>query len=203
MPDVAIGALIGLGGSIIVAVVSYGMARLQVNARHAEFIENLKHQREESKATRLIESRKGYLIPLREIISRWMTTAHNGISAVGRVQAIEREKPVRVLERNQEIEYLNKVLEEGFEISSELEILRGQSSDLILDGLISEVQKSQKEQGIRMLSLTRLFNESKDVSMNVLEKAAKENEDILKQLRAKLIETNKRIEQLLVGEQAT
>ena len=183
----------------MVALVSYFIARVQTNARKEELSSQLYHQEQEAKLDRVIEARRDYLTPLRKAVSEWMKVANDSVSAIARVKAAE-TRGLSVADQAAEIKHLTEVLDNSQEITSELEILRGQGSDLMLESLITEAQSGQSDASMAMLKLGKLFNDPQNVSTDDLEAAVSQHNGIIQELRKKLLEINKRIEQLLTGE---
>ena len=201
MSDIVWVALFGVAGTVLVAIVSgyitYRVTKSQSNTRSDELRLQLAYQEQEAQRDRLVEARKGYLIPIREVMSEWMQGSNAVVMAIARVQAAKvGDNSKRYKE---EVENFNLTSERIQQSSSKLETLRGQISDRTLQEEIGTAQKAQEALSPAILKLTRLFNDA-TASTKLIETALVEFNSIRDQLRAKLIDVNKRVEELMTGE---
>ncbi len=193
LPDIVLGALIGAiataAGSIIIGFINYKNAKLQ-----------LSHQGREAKRNRLIEARKDLLLRLRHTLSEWVDVSNMQVNMVERLknafEKYEESSPARQLE----IIEFNKVSEQGKQISSQFEILRGQVSDNTLSNLIEAVRETQYEVDTARMPLIRFFNNPSGADISSLESAFREDESLRKKVWKQVLQVNKRIEELLSGE---
>jgi hypothetical protein len=192
LSDLALGALIGVGGTIIGALIagmtSYIITRMQINARRYDL-------RFES----LITDRKIVLIPLREAVSKSLELSNNALTMTVRLgEANKRGADAKEL--REEIQLWEEVSEKSSQASSNLEILRGQISDSKLDQFIQEAISAQREESTELAMITHRAQQPENWTKEAFDKIVNDREEILKRLRSKLFTVNKRIEELLSGE---
>jgi isopropylmalate/homocitrate/citramalate synthase len=193
LSDIVLGALIGVGGvalgAIITGFINYKNARLQ-----------LSHQEKEAQRNRLVEARKELLPDLRRTISKLVDCSNHQLAMIIRLDKALKEYKEDSLERKLEIKEFVEVSERLKELSSEFNILREQVSDSKLDDLIEAVKSKQNEVDIQRMPLIRFFNNPGGADINTLESAFKKDESLLKEVRKQVLQVNKRIEELLSGE---
>jgi len=127
MSDIAVGALIGLGGTllgaIITGIISYVIAKQQINARRYEIKEQLAYQSEEARINRLIDARKEPLRQLRQTISDYTECSHQVTNATVRFKkAIDAGDSGT--EKQATKEWFDE-LDKAKQLTSRIEILRG------------------------------------------------------------------------------
>lgn len=83
MSEIAQGALIGIIGTIIGAlvtgIISYKIAKQQINASRESLSQQLKHKEQGALIDNLIEAREKVLIPLREAMSQSLGLAEDAL----------------------------------------------------------------------------------------------------------------------------
>ncbi len=204
MSDIVLGALIGVGaavlGSIITGIISYKNSKLQINARHEELNQQLSHQEREARRNRLIEARKELLLDLRRTISEWVEYSNQQVNMTVRLKnAVERYDNASP-ERQLEIMEFTRVSERMKQLTSQLEILRAQVSDSILGNLIEAVRVKQFEVEWERMPLLRFFNNPEGADADTLESAFQKDELLREEIQNRVLQVNKRIEELLSGE---
>jgi len=203
LPDIALGALIGLGGTIlgalIAGVTSYIITRIQIQARRDEINLQLSYQEKESYRNRIIESRKDVLLRLRNATSEWVECSHQQTNMNVRLKKAFKNKG-ESLEKELEIKKYIEVSERGEQILSQLQVLRGQLSDSTLDDLIEALSEKQIAIQTARIPLLEFFNNPKGADINTILSATQREESLRNELRKELLKVNKRIEELLSGE---
>ncbi len=202
MSDIVFGALIGVGaaalGSIITGIINYKNSTLQISARRDELNQQLSHQEREAKISRLIEARKEHLFRLRNILSKWVECSNQQVNMDVRLdKAIKSGDSFR---QQLNISEYNETSELGKELTSQLNILRRELSDNIVDDLIKAIFEKQSEIDIARMPIVRFFNNPEGADSSTIESVMREEELLFEAQRKKLIEINKRIEELLNGE---
>lgn len=204
MPDIALGALIGVIGTalgaLIVGIINYKISKSQINARRDKLNQQLSHQERESRRNRLIESRKDLLLRLRNTLSEWVDASHKQVNMTVRLKNALEKYDESSHARQLEIIEFNEASERIKQLSSQFEILRGQVSDNTLDNLIEAVRETQYAVDTARLPLIRFFNNPKGADINALESAFTENESLRKRVWKETLQVNKRIEDLLSGD---
>jgi hypothetical protein len=203
----ASGALIGSG---IAGLISYFISRLQTDARNNELERQLKHQEGESRRSRLIETRSRYLIPLREIVSKWVIELHHFINEVEKLGVeIGNQKQYSYSSREdgklRGQALLNEIRSKMEALRGELEIALGQVTDKKLSDVINELLF--KEISVRLDSWPILSHEmnlwmKRGTSIASINKALDNIRVASWQLQDHLQQVNKRIEELLIGDEA-
>jgi len=191
MSDIVVGALIGIGGVVVGGCISYVTTRLQ-----------LKQQEREARRERLISDRERYLTRLRECTSKWIKNSNMVVAmSVSVTQA--RESGMEPSGLQQEWNDFDMVLDKSRELTEEFDVLLGEVGDSNLYDLIQAVKKETREADARTMPLLRVFQNSKSVHIDDLEAKSAESNSIIQGVHRKLIPMNKRIEELLSGDQAT
>ena len=193
MSDILLGALIGVGGvalgAIITGFINYKNAKLR-----------LAYQEKEAQRNRLVESRKGLLLDLRHTISELVDCSNHQLAMIIRLDKALNTYKEGSLERKLEIREFGEISERMKKLSSEFNILREQVSDSKLVDLIEAVKSKQNEVDVQRMPLLRFFNNPGAADINTLESAFKKDESLLKEVRKQVLQVNKRIEELLSGE---
>lgn len=191
MSDIVQGALIGIGGAIvgavITAVIAYINNKSQVNLRVYEL-----------RTDRLIKARERVLIPLREAIAQSLEFANNALILMIRMQGAYRrqEEPKRIWD---EIHRWEEASGKSDEVSLKLEILRSQVGDMHLYHMIDEVMNSAEEETPKIIQAVMRVQDIKNVNLEVLRATREDLAEARKRIFDKLLPVNKRIEELLSG----
>jgi hypothetical protein len=198
LPDIVLGALIGVISAVVGWVISYRTSRMQINARRDELNQQLSYQEKEVQKKSLIESRKDYLLKLRSNISEWIENSHRQTNMIVRLEkAIKSGDSTK---EQSEIRAFNEVTKRGAQISSQFDVLRGQVSDNTLDKLIEAVRETQYKVNTARMPLINFFNDPKGADIKTLESAMQKDELLRKEVSKHALQVNKRIEELLSGE---
>lgn len=202
MPEIVQGALIGIGGAIVGAIIaaisSYRIARSQIDARRYEIEQQFKYKEKEARINRLIEAQREHLNKLRKTISEYMENSIQATNMIARFdKAFKEGGETRIQENTRE---LFQTMEQGKNLMSQLNALRNQLSDNVLDDMINTVLEKQFELGVARMPLVEFFNDPKGADSKTIESARKKEETLIGRQRQELIKINKRIEELLSGE---
>lgn len=214
MSDVLLGAIISgislLLGYAIGAYISYKTAKNQSETRLAELQQQLEHQKTEARRNRLVEIRKNYLIPLIETVSKWvteLTRLTEQVDSLGRALKSSEEQPfLHPKPDDSQKQIIDKTKARMNTLKEELEVLRGQVSDnklgeAIDDVLFKELDVSIDSWPILHYNWEKWMIEKKDIQ--AIDNALNAISTTSVELRGYLQKVNKRIEELLVGEEAT
>jgi len=211
--DILLGAIISglslLFGYAIASYISYKTAKAQRETRLKELQQQLEHQKTEARRGRLVETRKTYLLPLRETVSKWVTELTRMIDQVdslGRALRRTQEYPSSYLTDNSQKQVIDKIKDRMNTLKEDLEVLRGQVSDNKLSDAIDEVLFKELDVSIDsspILDSTWYGWRSGKKDVKVVDDALNAIRIISVELRDHLQEVNKRIEELLIGEEAT
>lgn len=214
MSEISWAAIIGASGALIgsgiTGCISYFIARLQSGARNVELEQQLKHQEREARRSRLIETRSRYLIPLREIVSKWVIELNHFINEVEKLGVeIGNQKQYSYSSREdgklRGQALLNEIGSKMEALRGELEIALGQVTDKKLSDVINELLF--KEISVRLDSWPILSHEmnlwmKRGTSIASINKALDDIRVASWQLQDHLQQVNKRIEELLIGDEA-
>jgi len=195
----------GIGGYFI-----YIATRSQTRARNVELEQQLKHQEREARRSRLIETRRRYLIPLREVVSKWVIELHHFINEVEKLGVeIGNQKQYSYSSREggklRGQALLNEIRSKMEALRGELEIALGQVTDKKLSNVINELLF--KEISVRLDSWPILSYEmnlwmKRGTSIASINKALDDIKVASRKLQDHLQQVNKRIEELLIGDEA-
>ncbi|MCJ7514502.1 MAG: hypothetical protein MUO89_00815 [Dehalococcoidia bacterium] len=218
MSDVMLIAILGIAGTLLGAIagaaitgfISYRNTNLQINARKAELKEQLEHQRSEARRRWLVEDRKQYLVPLRETVNKWvveLTRMIDQINNVGRV--IKRPKVYPLLYKEDSVEPQRQTLEaiQGRmkDLKETLEGLYGlydEELSLYINTVLSmELDVSINSYPILNYQMQTWFTKSGKSATELLDDALQKNRKASLDLRKQLQQVNKRIEELLIGDE--
>lgn len=133
------GALIGFGaailGSIIPAIISYKISKLQINARRDDLSLQQNYNEQQARIDRLIKLREGILIPLKEVMSKWIQASILELQMIVRLKTAHERK-----DNPADIAREDKLWVESSDIAQqvaiELAVLQGKLSDSTLDKMI-------------------------------------------------------------------
>ena len=196
MSDIVQGALIGLGGAIVGAIITAAIAYIntksQINLRIYELRTN-----------NLIKAREQVLIPLREIISQSLQFANSALIMMIRARGAykRQEDPEEIRE---EIQGWEEASRKSSEAKAKFEILRSQITDTRLYQMIEEVENvDEKERPKIMEAVILVQSNIKNLNMEIFNKTDKDIAEARRRIFDKLLPVNKRIEELLSGEQSS
>jgi len=190
--DIVQGALIGIGGAIvgavITAVIAYVNNKSQVSLRIYEL-----------RTERLVQTRERVLIPLREAIAQSLEFANQALILMIRMQGAykRQEQPEQIWK---EIHRWEEASEKSSEVSAKLEILKNQVSDIRLYHMVEEVENSAEEENPKIMAAVIRVQDTKNLNIEIVRATCKDLAEARKRIFDKLLPVNKRIEELLSGE---
>jgi len=195
MSDILQGALIGIAGTIvgaiITAIIAYINTKSQLNLRIYEL-----------QTDRLIKTREKVLIPLREAINHSLELSNSYI--ILGVQMMAANKKVDKTELREAIKRWEEASIKSKEAKSNLEILIGQLSDSQLLRMIEEVKVVQEKENEKTIEVTvlahHLAHQRENWNIEDIKRLNRELGEVHKMTLNKLLPVNKRIEELLSGE---
>jgi len=189
LPDIVLGALIGVISAVVGYIMSYRNIKLQ-----------LSYQERETQRNRLIEVRKELLLDLRRTISEWVEYSNQQVNMDVRLKKAIEKYDNTSLEWQSEIKEYTKVSEQMKQLTQRLGILRAQVSDKTLDNLIGNVRETQYNVDVVRSPIVEFFNNPSGANANTIESVMQQEESLLKKVREQVLHLNKRIEELLSGE---
>jgi len=191
MSEIAQGALIMLGGTVlgalITAIIAYINTKSQLNLRIYEL-----------RTDRLIKARERVLIPLREAINLSLELSNNYLILM--VQMVEANKKEDKTELREAIKRWEEASDKSKEAKSNLEILIGQLSDSQLLQMIEEVKTAQEKESEKVIEVTVLAHQPESMNIETFKRLNRELREFHNITLSKLLPLNKRIEELLSGE---
>lgn len=191
MPDIVQGALIGIAGAIvgavITAIIAYINTKSQLNLRIYEL-----------RTDRLIKTRERVLIPLREVINQSLGFSNRYLILM--VQMGEANKKADKTELREAIKRWEEASSKSEEARFNLEILIGQLSDSKLIQLIEEVKTAQENENTKVIEVTVLAHQPESMNIETMKRLNRESREFHNITLSKLLPLNKRIEELLSGE---
>ena len=188
MPDIVIGAGIGIGGVIIGGILTSFNSWIQ-----------MKHQEREAGKERRIKAREGYLIPLRQALSKYMNMSVRGAAAYGVLKELE-EKGVKPEDRLESFKTMMDSMEDTSESIKEIELLSSQTADTILRELILDIKNQQIEMEPIVKQYSKWFAHITEIPPSDWNDLLRKYNSMVSSQLNRLIPINKRIEELLCGE---
>ncbi|MDH5696079.1 MAG: hypothetical protein OEZ00_05680 [Dehalococcoidia bacterium] len=192
MSDIVQGALIGIGGAIVGAIITAAIAYIntksQINLRIYEL-----------RTDSLIKAREKVLIPLREAMTQSLELANKALIMMIRMDGAykRKEDPKEIRE---EIQRWEEASRKSSEASAKFEILRNQVSDAQLYQMIEDVKNEEEEQNPKIIEAVMRVQDTKNLNMETLRATLKDLAEARRRIFDKLLPVNKRIEELLSGE---
>ncbi|MBA7605765.1 hypothetical protein ES703_12900 [subsurface metagenome] len=203
MSDIVLGALIALGSAILVTIITgiinYKNSTLQINAHHDELRQQHTYDEQQARIDRLIKLREGVLLPLREVVSRWIEASNKSHLMAVRLKTAH-ERKYSPEEIASEDKLWRESGDKAEQITSELAVLQGKLSDSTLIQMIETAIEAYWETSQEAIKLQFILSNPKDSNTNSLLSVIKEYRSILNKLRGYLLTVNKRIDDLLIGE---
>lgn len=191
MSEVVQGALIGISGAIIGAIITTVITYIN-NKSQLEF------QLFELKTARKIKAREEVLIPLRKAINTW--SEYSNKEMIVMVQMGEASKKTNKAELKKAIELWLDISKKRDEARFNMKVLVGQLSDKSLIDLIREVEVTQTEANEKTIELTVMAYQPESMNFEVMKRLSDESFKCYDNILIKLVPANKRIEELLCGE---
>ncbi len=192
MSDIVQGALIGISGAIVGAVITgiiaYINTKSQLNLRIYEL-----------RTDRLIEARERVLVPLREVMAQYLELANNALIMMERMEGTyERGEDPKYI--REEIKHWEEASDRSSEASAKLEIIKSQLSDARLYQMIEEVKNTEEQERPNIIKAAMRAQDTKNMSLEIMNEINKDIAEARKRIFAKSFPVNKRIEELLSGE---
>ena len=193
MSDIMQGALIGIAGAIVGAVITAGIAYINTKSQ-------LNLRIYELRTDRLIKAREQVLIPLRAIMSQSLGLAEYALKQM--VIMTEAHKGgVDAKEMQEAKKRWEEASKESREASAEFENLRRLVSDSRLYQMIEEVKEAEEKEKIKIIEIMmNAHNPQYYQNTEALSALTSELKEARKRIFDKLLVMNKRIEELLSGE---
>jgi len=187
------------------------VTKLQLDSRREEFTQEIRHQQEEARRDRVVEARKGYLVPLRDKLIAWLDATVDISGALAQLQiAVETQGGTGEYQRL--AQGLAVQVESGQMRGSELARYLAQVSDATLVTLLMEASSAEAERFPQVLERVRSAHrlgaasasgnadlESLDAE---LQKWTATITSIVTEREKRLLAVSKRIEQLLAGDES-
>jgi hypothetical protein len=191
LSEIVQGALIGISGAIvgavITAIIAYINTKSQLNLRIYEL-----------KTDRLIKTREGVLIPLRKALNMW--SEYSTKEMILMVQMGEASKKDDKTELKIAIKRWEEAANKRDEARFDLKMLVGQLSDSQLLQMIKEVETAQTNENSKVIEITFLAHKPESMNFETMKKLNEEAQKFHNITLNKLLPVNKRIEELLSGE---
>ena len=191
MSNIIVGAVIGIIGVIIGGILTSINNWIQI-----------RHQGKEAGKERHIRAREGYLIPLRQALSKYMNMSVRGVTAYTVLKEMQ-EKGLEREEQKESFKTMMDSLKGGSEAMNEIEILSGQTSDANLRKMILDIKNHQPEVESILRHHSKWFANIKDIDPNSWNALLQQYNSIVSSQLNRLVPINKRIEELLCGEEDT
>ncbi len=154
MSNIVVGAIIGIIGVIIGGILTSINNWIQI-----------RHQGKEARKERRIRAREGYLIPLRQALSKYLNMSVRGVTAYTVLKEMQ-EKGVEPEEQRGVFKTMGDSLIGGSEAMNEIEILSGQTSDANLRKMILDMKNQQPDVESIMKRYSKWFANIKDIDSN-------------------------------------
>jgi len=190
--DIVQGALIGIGGAIvgaiIAAIISYINTKSQLNLRIYEL-----------RTDRLIKARERVLIPLREVMARYLELTNTALIITVRMQGTYKrgDDPKDIREEIKSWEEASARFREAF---AKLGMVQSQLSDAKLYQMIEEVKNTEESERPKIIEAVMRVQDIKNSTLEIINETNKDITEAQKRIFDKLLPVNKRIEELLSGE---
>lgn len=188
MSDIVIGAIIGITGVIIGGILTSINNWVQI-----------KHLEKEALIGRRIKAREGYLIPLRQALSKYMSMLVRGVTAYAVLEEMQ-EKGTEPEKQKEPFKTMMNSLEAASEVMKEIEMLSGQTSDASLSKMILDLKNQQPELELILKNYSKWFADLPNIDPIEWGKLLQQYNFIVSSQLNRLIPINKRIEELLCGE---
>ncbi len=191
MPDIVVGATIGIFGVIIGGLLTSINNWVQI-----------KHKEKEGLIGRRIKAREGYLIPLRESLSKYMGNSIKGITAyavLGELEAKTAEPEMRA----KPFETMMASLETSSQVMEEIEYQSGQTDDTNLSKMILDFRNQQVDLETTLTSHSKWLANIAEIDPREWNELLQRYNSVVSSQRDRLIPINRRIQELLSGEADT
>ncbi|MFA5761538.1 MAG: hypothetical protein WC877_07250 [Dehalococcoidales bacterium] len=198
MTDIVIGAFIAIGGTIlgasITGVMAYYNSKQQINANREILNQQFRQKEQEIRIENIIKTREKVLIPLRSALASSLTLEDNELILM--VQMMEvKNKGTKML--SESIQRWEEASDKSKMANIELNILRHQISDPVLDQRISEAILVKDRESPHIINLVDLIHKPENWDLDTIKSIKDELEIIRIRKFDKILQVNKRIEELL------
>ncbi len=194
MSDIVLGALIGIGGAIVGAIITAAISYINTKSQ-------LDFRIYELRTDRLIKARERALLPLREAVSSSLVLADRALILSIQMQKAS-EKPDKK-ELSEAIQRWKEANDKASEANIGLDRLRNQINDSHLDKMITEALVISERESINIAELVVRLHKPESWDIDTVRSIKKELEVIRKRIFDKVLPVNKRIEELLSGDQSS
>ena len=193
-------ALVGITGTAVVAIINAWLhsrtTKLQLSATGDEHREQLNHQRDEARRGRIIEVRKSYLMPLRELLhSIWATQSSYHAAADQLSFSPEQTMSTEIWEN------FLKWQTSMIDLTKQVVSYTAQLSDSTLNNSINVYFEEESDRAAQLAPLVR---DSQSLVGDELASNTRQLKEMLEKSRkareTQLLQINQRIEKLLAGE---
>lgn len=181
---------------VIVGVITGGILTGAIS-----FIQ-IRHQTKEARKDRRVRARESYLIPLRQALSKYMNMSFKGYSAYAVLKDMQ-EKGAEAEKQKEPFKTMMDSLDSTSVTMSEIEILSGQTSDTKLRKMILDIKNQQTEIEPIIRNYSKQFANIKDIAPANWNDFLRQYNTVVSDQLNRLIPINKRIEDLLCGEEDT
>lgn len=205
-------ALSALLGAVATGYITYRATKLQLNTQLETLGQQIRHQQEEARRNRIVEARKGYLMPLRKELLNYI---HESTSQQGIFISMElaSQAGVDASAHFKLLENFKAQCEATFEASKKLHEYLGQISDSSLAALIDDLFGSETKSLPRLLSLAqsamafgasiRSGQADGETLTAEFQRQMSEIKTLGSQRQVRLTAVNKKIEELLSGDESS
>lgn len=203
MSDFVQGALIAgafaVVGSLVTALITYCNTKRQLRGTLQQLSLRMEHDAKEKRRDRSIEARKTYLVPLRELISQWNIKLMEMTSSLALLeQEFESENKKQSITETQAYKKHQALNQRMYSMAESHESFYGQISDKKLLELVNEAGEIQQENIEKRMAMYRSIDIKDLKKLSEVIKKNREDDAIVKE---KLLNINKRIEELLCGDE--
>ena len=193
MPEIVQGALIGIAGAIVGAIIaaisSYMVTKVQISTRLYEV-----------RTDRLIKTREQVLIPLRAIMSQSLGFAEDALKQTVIVQEAHK-RGADAKEMQEAKKRWEEASDKSREADAEFENLRRVVSDSRLYQMIEEVKNAEEKERPKIIEIMiHAHNPQYYQNIEAVSALTRELKEVRKRIFDKLLVVNKRIEELLSGD---
>ncbi len=193
MSDIVQGALIGIGGAVVGAIIaaisSYIVTKVQISTRLYEV-----------RTDRLIKTREQALIPLRAIMSQSLGLAEDALKQMV-IMTEAHKKGTDAKEMQEAKKRWEEASDKSRGADAEFENLRRLVSDSRLYQMIEEVKDAEGKESPKIIDIMmRAHNPQYYQNIEAFSALTRELKEARKRIFDKLLVMNKRIEELLSGE---
>jgi hypothetical protein len=145
-----------IGGTMVGLFVQRNTVKLQLESRRKELADELAHRDREARRTRLADTRREYLVPLRAVLNERSMVSQHLAGMTGQLLAAKDEQDQQAI--TEVAAAISTLMKESHSIEILFVQLRGQVSDAELESLLVVIESNELEQGLRRSHLARAVN---------------------------------------------